>query len=94
MSLLASYLQKKQFQYILCCGSTILLFMIVLRMANFNTSYVVVQQSFEQEQKSNLLFQYILCCGSTKRNKNTSYENYKFQYILCCGSTTALLSIS
>ena len=54
------------FQYILCCGSTVLVLFGWQRQENFNTSYVAVQL-LASKNKSGLLilFQYILCCGST-----------------------------
>ena len=78
-----SYELTKQFQYILCYGSTITKFILDIQKNNFNTSYVTVQRlSIPKGKLFDILFQYILCYGSTKKKAfkkqcknyfNTSY---------------------
>ena len=56
---------RRVFQYILCYGSTLLLFLMFFYFNHFNTSYVTVQQRKISLKFPPLRFQYILCYGST-----------------------------
>ena len=78
----------KQFQYILCCGSTpwknvdgkeIVIFQYILCCGS---TFVKLLEEIKQ-----IKFQYILCCGSTFLVYCQGVFLKKFQYILCCGST-------
>ena len=61
------------FQYILCCGSTIVQPVFLPNLFDFNTSYVAVQHEIAQKDALDLKeFQYILCCGSTRINLQRS----------------------
>ena len=57
-------------------------------LADFNTSYVSVQEKREIEFKIIKLFQYILCVGSRFYKLLENSSSYEFQYILCVGSRT------
>ncbi len=76
------------FQYILCCGSTVILPFIHKRKKGFQYilccgSTIVLPLIFPDNKK----FQYILCCGSTDKATLQKIKSAIFQYILCCGST-------
>ena len=72
MSLLAFYLQEKQFQYILCYGSTKVLDGNCYLVKYFNTSYVTVQPPF------------CLLNSSFLSNFNTSYVTVQRQRNKTC----------
>ena len=82
-----------QFQYILCCGSTSLIFCLYVSFFHFNTSYVVVQHiSFFLQSASVGDFNTSYVVVQPYQLAHTP-KNSRFQYILCCGSTKTYVQI-
>ena len=76
-----------KFQYILCCGSTVMKMFMIVWFWDFNTSYVVVQQRRcffwmkEWEISIHLMLWF------NEKIIFLDKKDMSFQYILCCGST-------
>jgi len=56
------------------------------QIANFNTSYVLVQENKILERQAQATFQYIICFGSRALYFFCHTSIILFQYIICFGS--------
>ena len=81
-----------EFQYILCCGSTISVMFNAFSVLIFQYILCCGSTKFPSPFVPTYLeFQYILCCGSTFLVIRVGTKLSEFQYILCCGSTLYFL---